>query len=1082
MSAGKEISDFLTGFHATASIVQQMRNNDIQQQRIDAAQGGWTPAMEDLYKQDYGTSSPFGKNKGLLGGLFRRGKKAIGGMISEAGATNAVPGGPAYGSDTGGFGGVPNMTETYSQGGVVRGAVTRVQHLADGGPANIGNSEPVFELRDPETGQMTLIPKQGAVERLRSLGAPAQSAPMSTPVAAPAEASDGPPLLYDENGRATWKDLPQTDYPGSGAARAPDMPRGGIPGGAAAAAGRALADSRSAVSPGVSGEVDPPMSQLSGGPLPAVNYPGSGAARAPVGAITSEGTPSAAPGASAAPSAPAATGGGGGSGGGGGGGAVSRGRKRLRDQTRTEAFDEVLDKEDPDNTLKDAINGGMMYATHLFHLGQSDRAVGEDPHKARGIQAFTGGVGAAPAGEVAKLDDMLRQTSGDRAKLDGPIGKSILAVRRLEVMYRHYQMTGQTDRANKAAFELMQFAAGEAAKLGAQAHEALQRGDNTTATNLIVQAVDHIPDGRHVTLGPDGRTAIVRDQQGAVVQTIPFGPKELFNAALGLSNRSLYWQILGERVSATSPAVQKDNAAAERARMNDSRIRLNEARIAKLNQPSAGRGRAAAAPAGPSPGAAIIDKIEGMRTTRTNASPAGVTLPQGGGDEDQPPKAEPAAPPDAAEQDAMSGGDGDGAYLDAPPDLKNRPAPDSVLRLKKPTAAQGITSEGVPAERSAPAPAPAAPTKETIAEPPLSKLDPIDGVPDKLIHNGKVVQHKPAADPEFHEPHPLVPFKGKNPYTQLLAGIDPTTGQRTPGLAEYYAGKTGRGEKTALLAKQREIDAEVREWNQRKTDYVKKFRKAYATDQGKLQAEAKATYDRSLSPREQIELPDLLKTPFDAIKADTKTPSIFHVENVKPSTLQKLAIDLYTSNRNMTPELAAQALDELTRAGDQPNEKGLRAFEAVGRDGAKNVVVRLKDDPTVRFHIRPDAYAKINQLAEKRWEATMAARAAANSENLVTRASKKVNALVNDVVPPGAVMRTAGRAVDYAVGTDKNNSLAADIGGATGLLNNRQGFDREKAVIRRDKEQFNDMINSVTTAVKRRYDKISPASLPQPIL
>jgi len=384
--------------------------------------------------------------------------------------------------------------------------------------------------------------------------------------------------------------------------------------------------------------------------------------------------------------------------------------KRLNDQTRTDAFDEEKDRDDPDNILRDAIHGGLKFAQDTFHLNPSAGGIPRpDARSADGAKALFSGIGAATPQEIEGLNRIVQQQHPNDDYKTNP---SLLPLRRMEIVYRNMVQTGQTDKANKMAFEIMQYSAGVAAQMGDQAAQLFRGGNVKAATAMLVKAYDAIPDGRNVTMNPDGRSASITDRTGKVVDQLTFTPQQVFQAAMGLSNRSLYWQVLMQRAAQTKAAMQGDKNASQDA-VNKKRIELMDARINRLNNPVARGGKGAAAPAPVSPDLQkAIDAIGGT------GSSAAVAAPAQGSSESEPEPA-PTAQTDEADNDALHGNDGapgdqkpateadmeqgDSTSADtlprpagAPPVPKGtlKDAPASVLRTKPAAKTQGVFRTG----------------------------------------------------------------------------------------------------------------------------------------------------------------------------------------------------------------------------------------------------------------------------------------------------------------------------------------------------------------------------------------------------
>lgn len=464
----------------------------------------------------------------------------------------------------------------------------------------------------------------------------------------------------------------------------------------------------------------PPMSDYQGAIDTGVrtspmDYPGAAAARAPVqpGAAREAVPtgPARSPARGAAPAAPAQ-------------------RKALNDQTRTEAYDPEQDgpltptaqgsaaAEAPAaspagggaggggysptaggegttpnaaHDLEEAIRGGIRFAQKTFHLDNSNVAVGDDPHREGGTKALMGGVGAATPEMVQAMDRRVNQ--GVRG---GPNAEQIYAIRRLEAIYRWKSMNGDKAGADKAAFELLQYSAGVASQLGVHAFQQARSGDTAGAVRTVQQAYNHIPDGRHMDV--QGNTATITDTRtGKPVEQIQFTPEQVMNVALGLSNRSLYWQVLAGRVSQMPGTGTKRTESQQ----DLDRARADYYRARTANVGARGRGGGAAvAPAGNS----IIERLDAL------------PRPPGAPPTAEAPPRQPAAPSTTTvvHQGDDDGGSDDeddgGVATNAPPDLKGpvegAPPPKSILRLNpadrpsagaNPPLAPAVAGGGAPA-------------------------------------------------------------------------------------------------------------------------------------------------------------------------------------------------------------------------------------------------------------------------------------------------------------------------------------------------------------------------------------------------
>lgn len=548
-------------------------------------------------------------------------------------------------------------------------------------------------------------------------------------------------------------------------------------------------------------------------------------------------------------------------------------RKPLRDQTRTEAFDPELDKDDPDNVVSKMLSGGMQFANNAFHLSGDGVAVGDDPNKVKGQRAFLQGVGAAEQGDVDALNKIALQQNPD-------LDKAALAMKRMEIIYRHYVTTGQTDKANKVAFELLQYGAGEAARMGGQALKQFKSGDHKGAVTTLVQAVDDIPDGN--TAKVNGNNVVLTNGKGQVVNTIPITPENIFNYALGLSNKSMYWQVIANRAAITSTAMQKANATEGKSAVDAARISLMQAREAKIRG-GGGGGKGGGAVALPPELKNALTAIEGVPTSEV--TPGGKLPEQGGGE----------APLATGEED-----------LDA---------------------------DGEPIEQG----------------------DNPSAAPGTRVATGYLKEKRGNGLPTYDEPHPLVKWKGKNPYSEVLSN---------PKFTAYFATKEGKAARSLIEARAREKNKEVTEYAKAKREFERAARKdAQAADKEDL-AEYKGIHNQKDKSKEAGELFDNIKMQLPDVQKEYEgaDPSVFNTNIVKPTKLVDTAQSLATSNPNMPPNKALRIIGALTRAGTEDGEAELKSYHVHGTDRLGNFVVSPKSNPQQMIYIRPDAYNEIETM------------------------------------------------------------------------------------------------------------------------
>ena len=1039
MALGREIKEAIGAFGAISQIANQNRRTEAYE-KIAASKsnnGGPSASQQDAeYQRKYGALppgvSPLGKPRGIVDrirNVFRPSSGGGGGNSGNGdGMIYQMPMGPNAGMT------LDEPPDYAPNESYAPPDDTQVEGAQDGGVV-MGYQDGGAAVRARQAQWMNENRRAGVPQRREISAAPPD---VEVPEMGP---GDPPEVVYPGPGPG---DPPEVEYPNPAA---------------------------QTVAPGA-----PPTVPPDRGPRAALPPPGNPVS--PDGARTApyEGIPKFDPPPEPTGAVPARAGGGTSAGNSTGGGKGKR--KALRDQTRTEAYDPVLDKDDPDNMIRLAINGAMDYANETFELnrGKVDAIGTEDPRTIKGRKAFVQGVGAAPEVDIQELNRIAAEGAPDKKLLasDPNVRDSIVALRRLNIVYEHFVQTGQTDKANKAAFEIIQYSAGKAAEYGTQARQALASGDSEGAKRLVARAYSQVPDGNHMVISPDGRFAIIRGDDGKPVDKYEITPQNLLQAALGLSNKSMFWEVLHNRANMVGKKPAKETTELDKARIENLK-----ARTEAIKKKGAGGGKAAPAPATPSPVAGILSDLQ--RATGT-APPN----PNPGGEGGQPasPQTSEAAPTDGGSGDPDVDASNDGA--DAP----NVPAmdgttpvgqgdatlpvpPASVMRLNKPSPAQAsalaqppateapaaapgrvippglgprataVTPAGTPA---APA-APAAPAKfnakgkdydyesakaaglkpepdPVTGEPHWPSRDPksglllkgtghetwqktVDGerkagyqifegkdgryysildntvVPNDVIHDGKRTPAPVFKPPKYEEAHPGAKlegtkFAGSNPYSKVL---------QDEGFRQWVAANTknkaGPQELARIQNMEREYNNQIKAWETGKKAFEREHRDAFNKEQTLNVAEAKRVYDRALTTRELQELPAQI-TEYVKPIAEGKTPdgkarsSIWNAppEVVQSEELKSLVTNLFTSNKNMSPEMAVRVVHALTVPGTEQAE---RQFQPRGYDRAGNIVVNPKIerkdpktgkivsevDDSVEFHIRPGAFKQINRITER---------------------------------------------------------------------------------------------------------------------
>ena len=329
--------------------------------------------------------------------------------------------------------------------------------------------------------------------------------------------------------------------------------------------------------------------------------------------------------------------------------------------------DKGLSTNNARSDLENALHGAMTFAQDTFHLRDPN-----DPHHAGGKQALFSGVGAATPDVVQAMDQ--------KVNAGVPADPQLYSVRRLEAIYRWYSMNGKTAEANKAAFELVQFTAGVAAQWGDRAAKQMQAGDVPGAIKSVQEGYNYIPDGRKMTV--NGSTATITDSRtGKPVDQFQFTPQQVFGAAMGLSNRSMYWNVLAQRAGGGTKVSNRTESQQDLDRARAENVR---ARTQKLKGGGGG---------GTGHSAAFDDLVNKINAEEPDTSPKGSAPPQ---------QAAPAGGADG-EPTGMGEGEPGTASGEATADLDTAdqpvtetagapgvtPAPQSVLRTKPPAANQG---------------------------------------------------------------------------------------------------------------------------------------------------------------------------------------------------------------------------------------------------------------------------------------------------------------------------------------------------------------------------------------------------------
>jgi hypothetical protein len=553
------------------------------------------------------------------------------------------------------------------------------------------------------------------------------------------------------------------------------------------------------------------------------------------------------------------------------------------------------------------------------------------------------------------------------------------------------------------AFEIMQYASGEASKYGGQAAQALQSGDVANGTKLVARALNEVPDGYDVKAGPNGEM-IYTNAKGKIISQNVMSPQQLLNTALGLSNRSAYWKILSER-GAMVPAAAKAANADERSVSRAARLETEKLKQARLRQ-QISKGNAPKGGGGPvsSP---VADALADIRSRM----PARGGVPQGAGEaeggapqvnggdgahdeNDDDDDDEPVVPQGAGEVNGavpqratemtvpqgggeMGGMSGDGSPprpVDAPGPNSIKPAPASALRTKPAKANQGTFQLAKPAAPTGSPPISTSPARPGAVptgnegrggEPrTINQTAPVDEMRSEAGGaSAPAVLPDQESEDKFDEPHPLSGFGGRDPYADLIAGINPKTGKADPAITQYWATKQGRAERSNIIAEQRSLNNDVKAWESRK----KAFEKKQAAD---------SKGGKGVKPRDVISTDTLstnIMTGAGGIKEridDTSKPSVFNDKRTDPKELHDLAMDIVTNNPNVPTGRALDYLGTFTQEGTEDSERGLRGYDVLGyADKSKSqVVISPRGNQSVKIKMSKDAFERLHGVVDKRWQ------------------------------------------------------------------------------------------------------------------
>jgi len=199
----------------------------------------------------------------------------------------------------------------------------------------------------------------------------------------------------------------------------------------------------------------------------------------------------------------------------------------------------------PDMVLEAANHAGLMKLQEHFGLNQQSAV--PTPDKANGQKAMMSGEGAPSKQE---MDDVLQNIDPH-----GQMGDAMRWTRAMVGGYNYYMKRGEPDRAANYAAMVIQYTSGEAAKYGQIAAQQLKDGDVHAAAQSLEKGYNSIPDGKsaeNVKVNPDNTVSVTQTdlKTGKPVGQHTLTGAQLLNAALGLSNKSSYYQTIMQAASA----------------------------------------------------------------------------------------------------------------------------------------------------------------------------------------------------------------------------------------------------------------------------------------------------------------------------------------------------------------------------------------------------------------------------------------------------------------------------------------------------------------------------------------------------
>lgn len=209
-----------------------------------------------------------------------------------------------------------------------------------------------------------------------------------------------------------------------------------------------------------------------------------------------------------------------------------------------------------------ALHGGIMALQSHFRLDPRAGAVPDQQSVQAGQKALFSSDGRASPSEM--------QAVAAAVDPKGELTHSQMLLRAMTKGYEFYLNHGQPQHAANYAASIIQYATFEASKHGDDAINALKKGDINSAAQSLKAGYDNIPDGREATnvkVNPDKTVSVTETdvKTGKPINQHTLSGPELYQAALGLKNKTISWQALmtaaGGAKGANLPESDAYNAA-----------------------------------------------------------------------------------------------------------------------------------------------------------------------------------------------------------------------------------------------------------------------------------------------------------------------------------------------------------------------------------------------------------------------------------------------------------------------------------------------------------------------------------------